>query len=140
MSKSVTPQETARRRGLVDELGVIAERRRKAKLDIAREKAIKDEIRDVWMDGKKATEAGTFHGDLFTATCSARSVEKTLDLARLLKFVGVKKFLAVAKVTLKAFEELVAPADRGGYITQSQTGSREVDVFARAELAEKRAA
>ncbi len=139
MSKTVTPQETARRRGLVDELGAIVTRRLEAKADEARENIIKDEMRDVWMDGKKATAAGAFQGDLFTATCSARSIEKTLDLGRLLKAVGIKKFLEAAKVTLAKYEELVAPADRVGYISLAQTGSRQVDVFGR-DVATKKAA
>ncbi len=125
--KALTKEEAARRAALVDELGAIQERLAKVKLDQAREKAIKDEIRDIWMDGVKASQPRAFQGAAYIVEVSARKIERLVDVARLYKRIGLKRFLTIATVTLKQLGTL-EPEDQAGMIVSEQTGSRDVRV------------
>lgn len=116
------------RRATVDKLGAIRERLAKVKLDQAAEKAICEEIRDVWMQGVAAASPAFFHGEKYTVHVTQRKFERAIDCAALAKRVGVTAFMRAATITMKAFEALVSVERRDGLVSMQQTGSREIAV------------
>jgi hypothetical protein len=122
---------------LIDELGDVRERLARSPVSRLkkRERAIVGIIL-AWMQGKKATATSTFAGSRFTVRVSACSHERQIkDLRKLFDRLGKKRFLELCSFTLKALEDHVPLPERAEFITETQTGARDVETLPREEPA-----
>ncbi len=110
---------------LVDELGPIDARLKAVAGDVKRADEIKKALR-AQLDKAPAEAARSFSGLKYTAQVSERRMEKTVNVLKLWKQIGVKAFLKIATVTVKALEETLPLDKRSGLVDEARTGSRVV--------------
>lgn len=110
---------------MVDELGSIDQRLKLYAPDSKRADDIKKQLRALLEDSPPDAEA-SFPGDTYVAIVSARRFEKIVDTAAAYKVLGVKLFVSLAKLTVKAVEDHVPLMKRAKLITEERTGPRVV--------------
>lgn len=112
----------------IDELGALEKELAPFKAKIARVEALRKAFRGLWID-VPAEKSFEQRGLAFGLTVGARGFERKVDEPGLIKAIGVKRYAAIAHVTLGAVEENVAPATAAGVISTAQTGPRRMSTF-----------
>lgn len=116
-----------KRGALVDELGELQTRLEPHRADLRREEALRREIRG-WMAVDDPEHAASFEGRLYIAQVGPRKIERAPVIAKVFEALGVKKFLQLCSITLKAVEDHVPLPKRDGLIVQRRSGYRDVSV------------
>lgn len=111
----------AQRRALVDEYSWLDE---KLKPLVKRKEKLRAQILALHPD--LADDLGvTESGDLYDLEIEPRGPErKVTALNKLAKYLGMKRFFALCKITVEAFEANVPAADRGPFLVEARTGGR----------------
>jgi hypothetical protein len=117
---------------LADELGEIDRTLAPFRTRIARETALKSQMR-------AAVEAAEVPSDVevrvagtrFDVILGPKALEKSIDFKGLAKRIGLKAYAAFAKCTLKDLETH-APGRQAEVVTSAQTGPRSLKIFERA--------
>jgi hypothetical protein len=115
--------------GLVDELGRIEHKLEPYRLDIAREDALRKQIRERY-DASPANQAFAIEGAEFTGAVGERGLVTVIDNVRAYKALGQKAFVAAANLTLAALER--TKTDLAGIVRKEQTGTRSLRIFRKA--------
>ena len=114
---------------LADELGALEKDMAPYAQKLARIDALRKALRAACP--AKAEETWTITGTRFIAILGPRALERSIDLAKLVKVLGAKVFAGFATCTLKTLEEKVSPAVVASVVTSDATGSRSLKTFER---------
>lgn len=116
---------------LVDEMGDLERELAPFKLKTARLEALRKSLRDSF---RMQAPSGTFEvaGTRFLALVGPCGAQRLVNVAALFKLVGLKRFLAMAAVSLKALAENENTDVGLAVIETSDTGPRTVNVLAKA--------
>jgi hypothetical protein len=115
---------------MVDELGQVEAALEPHRRLIAREDELRKIIRGHY-EGAPAGEPYEVLGEKYTVLLGAKAQVKTVNIAKLVKAIGTKAFIAFASVTIANVEKHAPGLD---CVTSERTGSRSVKVFRRADL------
>lgn len=113
--------------GKIDRLGALAEEIEPIKPKLKEYEDLRKEIVAAFED-QPAAKAFTESGKLFEAEISAKSEERVVNLSKLSKKLGPKKFFSVVTVPMKLLDQHVSPKDQEDMVTLQRTGGRRVKV------------
>lgn len=112
---------------VIDELGKLAEQLEPARPLLKRYDEIRKQIAG-WFDGEPADQTFVEAGKAYEVEISERAEERTINIAKLAKKLGPKRFLTVVKVPMSALDQHVSPEDQRDMVTTERTGGRRVKV------------
>lgn len=117
----------------VDELGQLEQDLAKLHDKEKQAAALRVEIGS-WFDKKLAAVGYTCEGFKFNCTIGPKGNESAMDgNPAIVKAIGQKTFLAIAKVTIKALEAATTTVIFNRLVTYDRTGARTVKTFAKAK-------
>lgn len=93
-----------------------------------------------WFEDQPADKVCIESGKLYEVEASEKGEERTINIAKLAKKLGPKRFLAVVTVPMKLLDQHVSPEDQKDMVTSARTGSRRVKVRLRMQPKGKDAA
>jgi RNA polymerase sigma factor (sigma-70 family) len=128
----------ADRRKNLDELGELDQFFAPLKSKLTRQTNLREWARGLY-DDADVTRGFEASGDRFTVLIGPRSNVSTVDIAALIKKVGIKLFGTFAKTTLKDLAAHVSADVAASVTSVAQTGSRSVTSFERGTPAKKAA-
>ncbi len=109
----------------VDEFGKLAERLKPVKKDLKRYDELRKEIAD-WFDEEAPDKSFTESGKHYEVEVSERAEERTVNLSKLSKKLGAKRFLEVVRVPMDLLDQYVSPEDQKAMVNKARTGGRRV--------------
>lgn len=121
----------------VDELGALEVELLPWKAKLKRAEALRSLLRERF-EGEPAEKACEARGALFIASLGPKATERTVDVAKLAKAIGLKALIPLAKVTLNALTRLTDPphvAAGNASISSAPTGARPLQLFERPKAA-----
>ena len=127
-----TATKTDPRAAIVDELGAISKELAPWRLKIAREDSLRRKLRES-AESWPAADGQTNEGLKFAVELGPRAIQRTVNVAKLVKMVSTRCFLGLVGVTLKALaDSKIAPDIAGKVIEETQTGSRSIAITEKA--------
>lgn len=111
----------------IDRLGKLAEQIAPVKPLLKEYEDLRKEIA-AWFDDQPPDIACSESGQQFEVEASPRGNERKINLLKLSKKLGPKKFLSVVKVPMSVLDQHVSPEDQKDMVTTERTGSRSVTV------------
>jgi hypothetical protein len=121
------------REAICDEFGELKRKEAEFSPTATRLKILRDVIAGWVPIDHPADEGSSFCGKLYTVNVSMRQNERTpSSMAKLLAFLGPKKFFALCKVGIGALEDLLGKAVAATWLSEDRTGSRHVTAVAKA--------
>jgi hypothetical protein len=119
---------------VVDELGRIEADLAKAYAKLEKQVTRAAELRALilsWYDATPANEAALAEGKKFVVQVTACFNQRTLDIGRVYRKLGWKRFLLVCSVPLGKAQAVLGPREMAACVTTAQTGPRSLSVVAR---------
>lgn len=111
----------------IDEIGRLADKIEPIKPAIKRYEELRKEIA-AWFDGEPPDKVFTESGRTHEVEISEKGEERTVNLLKLSKKLGPKRFLQCVAVPMKLLDQHVSPEDQKDLVTTARTGSRRVKV------------
>lgn len=111
----------------VDRLGKLAALIEPIKPALKEYEDIRKEIVS-WFENEPADKVCTEAGQHYEVEASAKGEERTINIAKLAKKLGPKKFLSVVTVPMRLLDQHVSPEDQKDMVTTARTGNRRVTV------------
>ncbi len=121
------PKPVENRAAIVDRYGEL-------KAKVLAFKPVQDEYEKLgsrirgWYDAEPGDQSFTEAGTSFAVVISARSIERLPDKPRLYAALGKKRFIDMCGFTLTRIAQCFSGEELPAYVTESQTGSRRIDV------------
>lgn len=112
---------------MVDELGDIDRRLAPVRTLIAREEALRKNLRAAHTDHTADQEVRAA-GSRFYAILGPKAAQRSIDFVRLVKKIGAARFVKFATCSLEALEKH-APGAEAEFVTKANTGSRPIRIF-----------
>lgn len=112
---------------VIDELGRLADKLEPVKPLLKRYEELRKQIAG-WFDAEPAEQAFVEAGKAYEVEISERAEERTVNIAKLAKKLGPRKFLGVVKVPMSVLDQHVSPEDQKDMVTTARTGGRRVKV------------
>lgn len=113
--------------GKIDQLGKLAEEIEPFKPKLKEYDDLRKKIVAAFAD-RPADEVIVESGKVFEVEISAREEERVVNLAKLSRKLGPKKFFSVVTVPMKLLDQYVSAEDQKDMVTKERTGSRRVTV------------
>jgi hypothetical protein len=112
----------------VDELGFLEAELVEARVKLRRAETLRELIRKHY-EKQPAAKAFETRGARFIATLGPRAWQSSVDYEAVQKAIGLKAYAEIAKPTLKALEETLAPDVLAKVVTHGFTGARPLKTF-----------
>jgi hypothetical protein len=112
----------------IDELGSLEAELVQARVKLRRVETLRELIRRQF-EKKPASKSFEARGDAYFATLGACAWQSEVDYAAVQKSMGLKAYAAIARPTLKALEETLAPDVLARVVTYGYRGARPLKTF-----------
>lgn len=113
---------------VVDEYGRLDAELKAVKPKEARHEQLRETIQS-WYESADPEQSFTVDGSRYTVELSARANERKIkSIQALYKRFGIREFLKLVTVSLKALEERLTVAEMSAFVTQDRTGRRGLKV------------
>jgi hypothetical protein len=112
----------------VDELGRLEAELVEVRPKLRRVEVLRELIRERYAETPPATAHET-RGAEYLATLGPCAYQSTIDYAAVAKALGLKAYAAIARPTLKALEETLAPDVLARVVSYGYTGARPLKTF-----------
>lgn len=115
----------------VDELGALEAELAPLKPKLARAEALRKALRERF-EGVAPEKACEARGARFIAALGPKAIERTVDVAKLVKLIGFKAVVPLAKIALNALTRLTGPPQVAAGIASTvsaATGPRPLKIF-----------
>lgn len=112
----------------VDELGALEAELVEARAKMRRAETLRELIRKHY-EAEPAEKAFEARGARFFATLGPRAWQSAIDYDEVRRAMGLKAYAEIAKPTLKALEETLAPDVLARVVTHGYTGARPLKTF-----------
>jgi hypothetical protein len=112
----------------VDELGALEAELVQARVKLRRVETLRELIRRQF-EKKPAAKSFEARGSQYFATLGACAWQSEVDYAAVQKAIGLKAYAAIARPTLKALEETLAPDVLARVVTYGYRGARPLKTF-----------
>lgn len=129
-----SPKQTGINAALItaqaDELGALEKELAPVQLKLARVEALRKAIR-AHFDASPPALSFEARGEHFVVMVGPRAVQRSINVAKLIKAIGLKLYAAIATVTLKNLEDNVACGVVAEVVSSAHTGARSLKTFER---------